>query len=202
VRNMLEGHSHSPLLTVFLNRIVFLLRATGGWESVRPFVERLWQCVSDSEQRLPLRLTVGDIHEGTTGVAQSYGEADKLTDVVPVNGVYFYHEHRLTQLVHTLDKAILGKLWADTVGMLGGPKDSTDLLETLMTFLGTGFHIGKTARALGLHRNTIRQRLARIRRVHQVPLEDARFWAQLALAMEAEKHGLVGVHQYAHPLAD
>jgi purine catabolism regulator len=202
VRNMLEGHSQSPLLTVFLNRIVFLFRATDEWESVRLFVERLWQCVSDCEQRLPLRLTVGDIHEGTTGVAQSYREADKLTDVVPVNGVYFYHEHRLTQLVHTLDKAILEKLWADTVGMLGGPKERSDLMETAMTFLGTGFHIGKTAQALGVHRNTIRQRLARIRRVHKVPLEDARFWAQLALALEAEKHGLVGLRPRANLLAE
>lgn len=191
IRGTLEGQGQKPFLTFLLNQVVFLLSAPSGWSSARTIIDRLWYVIRNHDPQIRLILTVGDIHEGAIGVSVSHSEADKLTDIVPPDGVYFYHEHPLAQLLHSAEKPTLRKLWIDVASKLGSNSNRVASVETLLALLQTGFDLGGTARILGIHRNTVRQRIARIRQISQVSLEDPKFWAQLLLAVEAERYGLL-----------
>lgn len=188
LRTALEGLGLVQFVTFLLNQIVFLLPAAGGWTRVKLHLERLWQALHGQDSDIPLILTVGEIHRGAEGVARSYWEADTLVEVVPMNGVFLYHEHALAQLLLRVDPAVLKKLHRDTLDQLG---DRHALRTTLLTLLSTGFKIRAAAEALGVHRNTVRQRLMRMRQGREVSLQDPKFWAQLILITEAEKYGLL-----------
>jgi len=188
LRTALESLGLVQFVTFLLNQIVFLLPAAGGWKQVSLYLERLWHTLRAQDPDVPLILTVGEIHRGAGGVAHSYSEADTLVEAVPMNGVFLYHEHVLAQLLHRVDPAVLKKLHRDTFERLG---DRDALGTTLLTLLSTRFNIRAAAEVLGVHRNTIRQRLMRMRQGHEVPLQDPKFWAQLVLVTEAEKYGLL-----------
>ncbi|MDR7464804.1 MAG: PucR family transcriptional regulator ligand-binding domain-containing protein [Armatimonadota bacterium] len=192
LRSSLESLNLPQFTTFLLNQIVFLLPAAAGMPRVRFCVDKLWESVRAQDPDTHLVLTVGGIHRGAEGVAQSYWEADTLVEVVyPMGGIFFYDDHVLARLLHRADRALLRKLQQDTLGRLGDTNDRSALQTTLLALLSNEFNIGATARALNLHRNTVRQRLERIRQASTVSLRDPKFWAQLVLTCEAEKYGLL-----------
>jgi PucR family transcriptional regulator, purine catabolism regulatory protein len=192
VRSVLDSLNAGRFLTFQLNQITFLLPGARGWTQIKSQVHRLWKVLNDEEADVPLILTVGEIHRGSSGLRRSHSEAEVLTDIVPVKGLYYYHEHTLAQLLHALEPAILMKLERDTVERLGGEKHAASLMTTLMTLLVTGFNVREAARRLDVHFNTIRHRIDRARKTYGAPLEDPSFWAQIILVAEAHRYGLMG----------
>ncbi|MDR7543180.1 MAG: PucR family transcriptional regulator ligand-binding domain-containing protein [Armatimonadota bacterium] len=193
LRASLEALHLPQFVTFLLNQIVFLVPASDGLTRIRSYIDRLWDSLRAQDPGIHLVLTVGGIWKGAEGVAQSYQEADVLVDVVyPTDGIYFYDDHVLARLLHHVDGAVLKKLYRDALDKLGNHNNRTALKATLLALLSNEFNIGATARMLNLHRNTVRQRLERIRQNCKVSLRDPKFWAQLVLACEAEKYGLLG----------
>jgi len=202
LRASLESLHLPQFITFLLNQIVFLLPAPDGLPPIKSYVDRLWQSLRAQDPDIRLVLTVGGICRGAEGVAQSYQEADALVDVVYLaDGIFFYDEHVLAQLLHRADGAVLKKLYRNALDSLGDRNNSAALKATLLALLGNEFNIGATARALNLHRNTVRQRLERIRQASRASLRDPKFWAQLVLACEAEKYGLLAEDDIRPPSA-
>ena len=62
------------------------------------------------------------------------------------------------------------------------PVRDDELLRTLQTYLEEGLSVSATATALGLHRNTISARIARLRELLDIDLDDADHRLALQLA--------------------
>lgn len=81
---------------------------------------------------------------------------------------------------------------ADLDAVLARLRGRPDLLATLVAYLRHRGQVDPAARALGIHRNTFRQRMERLREVAAVDLDDVDVAAPLWLALRAR--GLVGAH--------
>lgn len=186
IRNQLDALSLPSFMTYLLNQIVFFLPASRGWSGTRATAERLWEAVGVMEPSIPLMLTFGDIHRGAGGVARSYSEARRLVELAnPMTGLFLSHEHPLLELLHSIDRSALEKLQAELTAKLGGQGHDRILRRTLLTYLSAGFNIQATAKVLGVHRNTVRQRLSTIRQSPVLSIDDPKFWLELILLEEA-----------------
>ena len=88
-------------------------------------------------------------------------------------------------LLATADAAEARRFGRDALGPLLGDDDtSRDLLVTLAAYLDGGRSVGRTARLLGVHANTVRHRMARVEKLTGLRVAtdaDSQLTAQLAL---------------------
>lgn len=122
---------------------------------------------------------------GVAGFRRSHLEAlaaQKMQRVIANPGrVVLYESVELDYLI-SQDEEALGAFISRELGALLGPDAATARLrETLGCYLDLMCSVEATARELGVHRNTVRYRLARIAQQLGHPIEDRRLELDLAL---------------------
>lgn len=137
---------------------------------------------------LPSDVGVGSVKTGARGLAGSLGEAAdaaRLAANRPESG-HFVH-------IDTLGLAQLLVAWTRTDTFLPAARELLaplrhshgDLLATLRRYLDSGGSVTETAAVLDVHRNTVTNRLALIRRLLNVDLDDPETRLALQLATRA-----------------
>jgi hypothetical protein len=118
---------------------------------------------------------VGRCHSGPRGVARTLGEAGEAARLAAgrVASGRFLHVDRLG-LAQTLLAWTRTDTFQPAARSLLAPLEGQpgDLLHTLTTYLDEESSVSETAAILGIHRNTVSQRLSRIRSLLAVDLAD------------------------------
>lgn len=132
-----------------------------------------------------------DVADFPTALAET-GDVDGIVaalggraEVVPVT------ELNTLRLVVNGDRADVAVRFAEQcIGPLRRSDESTggDLVQTLRSYLAAGAQVRSTAKALGVHENTVRYRLGRIE--HMTGLDMRRFDALLAAQLAFQVEGL------------
>lgn len=138
--------------------------------------------------RIRLRAGIGDPHEGPSGIALSLDDAR--------HALAFAESQQGPAVVQRSDAMTANRLvrtWLpdgaarDVVASLTDPIRDADptgqLIATLRTFLDNESNVSKTATVLHVHRNTVIQRLQRIRSLLEVDLDDPGDRLALRLAL-------------------
>ena len=178
VRKGLKALGAPALLSVSLNRIHLLVP-----EGLS--IEAVWKTFEEPK----LRLLVGRIHSGVEGIRRSYREACSLEPYAPSPGVYL-HERMLVPLVLSGDQEARDAFLDEVLGPLRRARRGQVLVETLLSWVESGFHYGQAAAMMGVHLNTLRYRLERVSSLTGWDLADpeVRFRLQLARHLLAAKH--------------
>lgn len=143
--------------------------------------------VSATEPGLALALGVGSARRDAAGIAQSVAEAHEAaliaaadTDPVAVRVVQDLGASRM--LLGWYGSGTFADLSRQVLGPLADLEDP-ELLGTLEAYLERACSAAHTARVLGVHRNTVAQRIARAEKALGVSLSqpDTRLALQLAL---------------------
>jgi DNA-binding PucR family transcriptional regulator len=139
---------------------------------------------------LPTAVGVGSLLPSATGLVKSIGQATDAARIAvnrPASG-HFVHIDRLglaqllLALTHTDVFTPAAKGLLDPLGDADGP-----LVNTLTAYLDTSGSQAETAAILGIHRNTVALRLARIKELLFVDLDDPETRLALHLACRAVK---------------
>jgi DNA-binding PucR family transcriptional regulator len=100
---------------------------------------------------------------------------------------------RAGELLLRSDPALAAELAADRLAPLAALPDGSRarLAETLRIWLAEQGRLGQVARRLGVHPQTARYRVGRLRELFGETLgdPDERFWLELALRAAADDHG-------------
>ncbi|WEW96401.1 PucR family transcriptional regulator ligand-binding domain-containing protein [Pseudomonas nitroreducens] len=101
-------------------------------------------------------------------------------------GVCDYRELGVLRLLRAIpDRAVIEQFMKDTLGPLNeaGRKQPHLLIETLDALVQEGGNALKAAQRLGIHRNTLNQRIARIEALSGQSLDDAQFRLNTSVAL-------------------
>ncbi|MFI0420886.1 PucR family transcriptional regulator [Spongiactinospora sp. 9N601] len=138
--------------------------------------------------RLRLRAGIGDPHEGPGGIALSLDDARHALAFAESQQGRAVVQRSATMTANRLVRTWLPDGAArDVVASLTDPIRAADpagqLIVTLRTFLDNESNVSKTATVLHIHRNTVIQRLQRIRSLLDVDLDDPGDRLALRLAL-------------------
>lgn len=188
LRLALEADGPPGFLGYLLNQVMFLLPADEGGGGLRDRVAKLWGRLKAAEPKIPCALVLGEVHRGAEGVASSYSEADRALAVSEGEGVFWYAELVLVRVLQAVaDGQALRDLVDTTLGRLRAVPHGEALVETVRALAGHGFRQRAAARAMRVHWNTLRHRIARIEEILQRPLSDPALRLTLQLALEVER---------------
>jgi PucR family transcriptional regulator, purine catabolism regulatory protein len=170
IGRLLKTSGTKPLLTVSLNRVVFLLPQSVNAKS-------LWSGLGDPS----VRIVLGRSHPGTAGARRSYREAQSLLSYADGSSVCVF-DSALVPRVLMGDTTAHDAFIDATFGKLRKRKDAAALEAALRALAHHGFNLKKTSEALGIHQNTLRYRLNKALEIIRLDLNDpeARFQLQLA----------------------
>ena len=114
----------------------------------------------------PAYLGLGQYHPEISGLVASYKGAKKAArlgmKLMPKQEVFLYSELLLPIILEQADRG-LQKQFVENE--LGGLIQHPDLVETLSTHFDSNLNLKKTAYELGIHKNTLYYRLAKIKKV-------------------------------------
>jgi purine catabolism regulator len=178
LRKLLREQGLTPLISVFLNQILFLLPE--GFDA-----NRLWE-------RLPqkgLSLGLSRARQGWAGVAESYRESQALLPHLRPGELSTYAQLLLPRVLAG-DAQAQQDLLRELFGPLEAERGREALLETLKALAQHGFQLKRTAHALGVHENTLRYRLERLQQLTGLDLREpqAQFRLQLGLQILELNH--------------
>ncbi|SCM73029.1 DNA-binding transcriptional activator [uncultured Pleomorphomonas sp.] len=179
LHGLLNLPSHRNLVaTISLNEIVVLkpaLDGQGKWDLHvhRQRIEKLLSRMNE-ETRLGLRIALGRYFPGEQNIPRSYQLA-KATLAVgkrrwPERAVFLYDDLRLPVMLDALGQNWLIDDIGSPIDALAEADRSGQLLTTLNTWFDQNMHMGRTAEALGIHRNTLEYRMRRIRDLTRVEM--------------------------------
>ncbi|MDR1078607.1 MAG: helix-turn-helix domain-containing protein, partial [Propionibacteriaceae bacterium] len=174
---------------------------TDGWMAWLSFaidptraIERISASIRRAQRAfqsvLPTAIGVGGLAPGAAGFVKSLGQATDAARIAvtrPASG-HFVHIDRLglAQLLLALTHTdVFTPAAQGLLDPLGDP-DGT-LVTTLATWLDSGGSQQETAAILGIHRNTVAQRMAHITKLLAVDLDDPETRLALHLACRAVK---------------
>ncbi|WP_158509627.1 PucR family transcriptional regulator [Limnochorda pilosa] len=197
VYDWLRKHDKPPLLTYFLNLVVFVdvvhgPRMPGQGDSWQDLYLRL-----ASGGARPV-LAVGQPHPGLEGVSRSYEEAHAALLTQPLlQGVLRYEDARFLHLLARIPKTELRRWWEDLLqAILEGPHPGTHL-EVIRALVEAGFDGQAAARSLFIHPNTLRYRARAIEKLLGRDLSDPETRLLLAAAQQIE--AWLGTHEAVSP---
>jgi DNA-binding PucR family transcriptional regulator len=159
-----------------------------GIDEVRDLVHRFRQVQRSLAAQLPTSLGLGSAESGPLGMVASIraaGDAARVAQARPQTG-HFLHVDQLGAaqlLLATTRTEAFSPRARDLLRPLR--EQGGSLVETLLAYLDSGSHVLETAAVLGVHRNTVTARLARISSVLGVDLEDPDTRLALHLACRA-----------------
>lgn len=176
-----------PVFTAFsLNQVVLVVPTDGSEERTRRRVRRLVEIARSGLPAAPFTVTVGRSGRGDGGIPVSLQDAEAALSVAPAEGVWFYTDLLVLRiLASATDRDALRALHDAALAPLKTRRG--DLYRTARALAASGFRQRETARALGIHWNTLRHRIARIEALLGARLEDSVVRLRLQLAFEAEK---------------
>lgn len=144
------------------------------------------------QELAPLRAYLGlSAHaEGCGDFPRALLEARQALDVAEgmhaPSGLCDYRELGVLRLLRAIpDRAVVEQFMKDTLGSLSEPgrKQPHLLIETLDALVQEGGNALKAAQRLGIHRNTLNQRIARIETLSGQTLDDAQFRLNASVAL-------------------
>jgi len=135
-------------------------------------------------------VSIGSTARGLADVAASHSAAREAGGIAASTGQVVVHHGDLVleRLLQSVPAPLLSELIRSEIGVLT-ERDAlmgSDLCGTLEAYLGHG-NGAEAARALYIHYNTMKHRLARIAELTGADLHDARTRLRLAIALEARK---------------
>jgi sugar diacid utilization regulator len=154
-------------------------------------LEAARQCVPD--ERRSLTIGMSSICTDVALLGRSFEEAKVATEIGRVvnggSGVFAYddlgpYRYAWRLMSHPWD----GQPWSRAIEALEeyDRRRKASLFVTLEIFLDSRGDVGKTAAAMYIHSNTVRQRLSRIRELTGIDVETAD-WVSLAMALKIAK---------------
>jgi PucR C-terminal helix-turn-helix domain len=121
--------------------------------------------------------------------AVSFGRARAALELAGSPPAFVVSRERAGELLLRSDRLLAGELAADKLAPLQAlsPGSRSRLTETLRVWLAEQGRLGQVAQRLGIHPQTARYRLGRLRELFGESLDDpdSRFWLELALRAEA-----------------
>lgn len=170
LRQRLKFLNISPLLSVSLNRISFLLPEACA-------CERIWKSLADEG----LSLVFGRPYVGIEGIQRSYNEILSMLGCFPGNGCYVYETFLLPRVLLG-DQEAHAAFLEQMLGSLRQQRNGETLIETLLVWAQLGFRPLAAAHHLHVHAKTLQYRLTRAARLSQLDLADPEVRFQLQLA--------------------
>ena len=176
VRSALRTLGVAPLLSVGLSHLWVLLPA-------RATPERLWALLGP-ETVARLSLVYSSPRTGAAGIAAGRAEALALAPHVPAGQLRGAAELLLPRALSG-DRSAQRDLIASLLGPLERARGGAALLQTVKLLCEHGWTQDRAAAALGIHKNTLRYRVARIEDLTGRPLAGAEtrslWWLALQL---------------------
>ncbi len=169
-----------------LNQVVVVVPADLPPPRLRDRLEALYTLLRTQLPDRPVALAVGRPRAQSAQLRASLQEAQAVLPMVRGPGVWWYEDALVLRILHACqDPDALQALEETTLGRLRATGPA--LCETARALVATGFNQRAAARALGVHWNTLRHRLARMEEVLGGSLDDPdlRLRLQLALAWES-----------------
>lgn len=120
---------------------------------------------------IPIRLGVGKLYPSNAYLFKSYQEAKlslKLSQYQESsNKIAFYEELGIIRLLSQINNEVLRNYAKEQVGELEiyDQENTTDLILTVKTYCENNGDINKTAEALYIHQNTLRNRIKKIEQI-------------------------------------
>jgi PucR family transcriptional regulator, purine catabolism regulatory protein len=163
---------------------------TSGVDKIGELAARAhrWQEALSDVTGCDVHAAIGTVACNADGLAASHRSARESLAIgmVTARPLVRHDELLLERILLSADPARLAELVTDQIGPLieADRTGSGALCQTLETFLGTG-NAAAAARALYIHYNTMKHRLARIVELLDVDLHDPRTRLSLAVALAA-----------------
>ncbi|GHD64734.1 sugar diacid recognition domain-containing protein [Jeongeupia chitinilytica] len=182
------------IATVSLSEVVVLkpvVERGNRWdfESHR---DRVWQLLARmrAESALGVRIALGNYFPGPGGLARSYRTAATTLRLGrqrdPNQRAYFFQDLALPVLLEGLHDSWQARELARPLTGLARADSRGQLRDTLNAWFANDMHPGRTAQALGIHRNTLDYRLGRIADLTNLVLDrtDDRLLLYIALQLD------------------
>jgi purine catabolism regulator len=160
----------TPLLSVSLNRVLFLLPAWCAGE-------RIWNALREKG----LALAFGQARVGVASIQHSYQEALSLLPFLPMESFHTY-ETLLLPRVLLGDQEARRIFLAELLDHFTGQRNGEMLLKTLLAWARSGFEHAMVAEQLHIHAKTLHYRLARAADLAKLNLADPQTRFRLHLA--------------------
>ncbi|WPN95927.1 PucR family transcriptional regulator [Pseudomonas sp. MUP55] len=176
--NLMISSSVSPLISVSLNQISFIIPATLAPETI-------WKQLRHEGGAM----AVSRVHRGVSGMAQGAEDVAALVPLLRPGRLHVFNEVLFPRALMG-DKKARGMLIQRLIEPLANRKNGTMLLETVCALSSEGFQLANTAKVLEVHISTLRYRLARIEKLLDISLEnpESRFQIQVAAEMYRLEH--------------
>ncbi|MHA6788194.1 PucR family transcriptional regulator [Pseudomonas bijieensis] len=171
--DLMVSLSVSPLISVSLNQISFIIPATLAPETI-------WKQIRHEGGAM----AVSRIHRGVSGMAQGAEDVAALVPLLRPGRLHVFNEVLFPRALMG-DKEARKMLLQRLIEPLANRKNGTMLLETICTLSSEGFQLANTAKTLGVHISTLRYRISRIETLLDISLEspESRFQIQVAAEM-------------------
>ncbi|MFJ4348670.1 PucR family transcriptional regulator [Pseudomonas sp. NPDC089401] len=166
---------------------VLLLPARGD---LREALAQLYSKLAEPAGELDLFMGLSTTVHDCAHYRQALNEARQALDVAhnlrPATGLCDFSELGVLRLLQGIgDRAVIDAFVTQTLGSLieTGRKHPHALLHTLDALLGENGNAQRAAQRLGLHRNTINQRMQRIEQLSGLSLDDPLFRMNASVAL-------------------
>ncbi|WP_018392048.1 PucR family transcriptional regulator [Bacillus sp. 37MA] len=177
---------------VYEGRLTLLISSSLEYSEIKNHLKNLYSHVQTIYKQIVPVLVFGEMKADWLSLVESYQEAKSLTPLVqfsdPAGGAYFAEESRGELLLYGgMDSAK-----AQEFRNLILPEEllserGSVLYETLKCLAAHNYNREIVAKALHIHRNTLRYRIDRIEHYLEDSLSSSKcqFWIQIALALES-----------------
>ena len=165
-----------------------LVAGPAAWVAVAPGGTMPWQALGDALTAADARVAIGTPRPGPRGFAETHHQARLAAGVArlaPGAAIVRYEDVALQALL-TRDPAAARRYAAEELGPLADAGEAAETLRlTVATYFGCGQDVSRTARELGVHRNTVSRRLAGAEDLLGRPLGSRARELDVALAIAA-----------------
>ena len=190
VVRLLSTGEHPAFVADLLGRAVAIVEAADA-EETRRRIEAL-QAELTHELGEGVRIGVGSLAPGPSDVARSYREAVRALRLVASSElpVAFHDQARLFTLLDAIpDRAAIVGYCRMILGPLFQPSGppAGRLRQTLDVLAEKGYNQTQAARALHVHKNTVRYQVGRIAEITGLDLGEPRHQLEATLALQAER---------------
>ncbi len=171
-----------PVFLAFeLNQVVALIPADAPAARLREQVGLLYELVRAQVPELTPAVAVGRPQSDYSQLGVSLAEARATLSVAKGEGVWWYEDALVLRILHTCqDRDALEALYHSTLGRLRAVSPALEV--TAKALVQSAFNQRAAARALHLHWNTLRHRVARMEQLLGATLEDPDLRLRLQLA--------------------
>lgn len=191
VVDVLYRSEDKPLVAIMsMNEIVVLKSLRSSSNSDQSVLESIQRRLT-TNQIDDVRLAIGQRFDGAQQLPLSYQSAKQVLAVGrrshPEQTMLSFSEHRLPVLLAPLADSWQGEQLAQAMATLVSADKSGQLVKTLEAYFQSNGNANDCAKALYIHRNTLRYRLDRISEVTGISTQDFTGLTELYIASQLRK---------------